>query len=267
MVAAHSVDHGSALLQSLAALVAFSLCASTAYVINDLLDLPSDRQHPTKRRRPLASGRLSPEVGVALGVALLLGSMLVSAFLPPAFWGVLAVYFGLTLAYSFRLKRIVLVDVVTLAGLYCIRILAGSAATGIDLSFWLLLFSVFLFMSLALVKRYAELDASLRDDRNPAAGRGYRVEDLPVLMALGAASGYVCVLVLALYINSAGVVGLYTRPGAIWFSCVLLLYWLSRVWLKAHRGEMHEDPVVFALKDKVSLAVGGLVLVSMLVAL
>ncbi len=267
MLAAHSAGHGPALLQSLAALVAFSLCASTAYVINDLLDLPSDRQHPTKRRRPLASGRLSPEVGVALGAALLLGSVLVAAFLPPAFWGVLASYFGLTLAYSFRLKRIALIDVVTLAGLYSVRILAGSAATGIDLSFWLLMFSVFLFMSLALVKRYAELDASLRDDRNPAAGRGYRVEDLPVLMALGAASGYVCVLVLALYINSAGVVELYSRPGAIWFSCVLLLYWLSRVWLKTHRGEMHEDPVVFALKDKVSLAVGALVVVSMLVAL
>ena len=171
------------------------------------------------------------------------------------FWIVLAGYYLLTLAYSFWLKSLVLVDTITLAGLYTARIIAGSMALDLTLSFWLLLFSVFLFYSLALVKRYAEMDSMLRQNKLKAAGRGYHIDDLPILHSLGTASGNLCVLVLALYINSPAVLPLYRYPEAIWFLCVLLLYWISRIWLKTHRGKMHDDPVIFAIKDKISLAV------------
>jgi 4-hydroxybenzoate polyprenyltransferase len=153
-----------------------------------------------------------------------------------------------------------------LAALYTIRIVAGAMAINVVLSFWLLLFSVFLFLSLALLKRYTELDGMQRQGKLHAAGRGYHIEDLPMLMSFGSASGYLCILVLALYINSPDVTRLYTHPQVIWFLCVLLLYWISRVWLKAHRGEMHDDPVVFALKDRVSLLIGALAMVTAVLA-
>jgi 4-hydroxybenzoate polyprenyltransferase len=162
------------------------------------------------------------------------------------------------LAYSFGLKRIVLVDTIALAGLYTIRIVAGAAAVDVPLSFWLLLFSIFLFLSLALVKRYAELDVMMRQGKLKAAGRGYFVEDLTILDSMGAASGYLCVIVLALYINSPDVKVLYSHPQILWLLCVFLLYWISRVWLSAHRGTMHDDPLVFALKDPVSVTVVAL---------
>jgi 4-hydroxybenzoate polyprenyltransferase len=195
-------------------------------------------------------------MGFALIPLLLVATVLFASGLPAMFWLVLAVYYALTVAYSFGLKRVVLVDTIALAGLYTIRIVAGAMAVGIVLSFWLLLFSVFLFLSLALVKRYAELDALQRQGKLKAAGRGYHIEDLPILHSFGTASGYLCVLVLALYINSPAVESLYRHPQVIWFLCVLLLYWISRVWLKAHRGKMHDDPVIFAFKDRVSLTVG-----------
>ena len=177
-----------------------------------------------------------------------------------------ATYYVLTLGYSFFLKGRVLLDALALAGLYTLRVIAGAAAVSVPLSFWLLLFSVFLFLSLAFVKRFAELDGLRRQQRLRAAGRGYYVEDLPMLQSLGSASGYLSVLVLALYINSPEIQALYSRPKAIWFLCVLMLYWVSRVWMQASRGLMHDDPVVFALKDRVSVGVGVLSAITVFVS-
>jgi len=258
LLAAHQARSLHQLSAVLMATVAFCLCASSVYILNDLLDLEADRAHPRKSRRPFASGALSIKTGLVLGPLLLLGGVVLAAFLPGKFQLVFATYYVLTCAYSFDLKGRVIVDTLSLAALYTLRIIAGAAAADVPLSFWMLLFSIFLFLSLAFVKRYAELDSLRRRARLRAAGRGYHVEDLGVLQSLGSASGYMSVLVLALYINSPEVAALYTRPKMIWLLCVLVLYWISRVWMKAHRGEMHDDPVVFALKDRMSLGIVAL---------
>jgi uncharacterized protein (TIRG00374 family) len=267
LAAAHKLSDPVAIHDAFLAFIAFGFCASSVYLLNDMLDLEVDRQHPRKRKRPFASGDLSLLVGFALVPILLLGSVLLAANLPKLFWVVLGAYYALTLAYSFGLKRVVLVDTMALAGLYTVRIIAGAVAVDVPLSFWLLLFSIFIFFSLALVKRFAELDTMQRQGKLEAGGRGYHVEDLPILHSLGTASGNLCVLVLALYINSPAVESLYRHPKVIWFLCVLLLYWISRVWLKTHRGEMHDDPVVFALKDKISLVIGFLAVITMMLAI
>jgi 4-hydroxybenzoate polyprenyltransferase len=267
LATAHRLGDIASIEQALFAFLSFGLCASSVYLLNDMLDLEVDRQHPRKCKRPFASGSLSLLMGFALVPLLLLATAISAVGLPHMFWLVLAIYYALTIAYSFGLKRVVLVDTITLAGLYTIRIVAGAMAVDVVLSFWLLLFSMFLFISLALVKRYAELDAMQRQGKLKAAGRGYHIEDLPILHSLGTASGYLCVLVLALYINSPAVELLYRHPQVIWFLCVLLLYWISRVWLMAHRGKMHEDPVIFALKDRVSLAVGMLACITVFIAI
>lgn len=262
LLAAHRADEASSLVTGLLAVLAFCLCASSVYVVNDLLDLPADRGHAHKSKRPFACGDLPLLVGFALAPGLLLAASLLAIWLTPEFQVVLAAYYALTLAYSFALKGLVLIDAVTLAGLYTLRIVAGAVAVGVPLSFWLLLFSVFLFLSLAFVKRFAELDALHRQQLLRAAGRGYDVKDLPVLQSLGSAAGYLSVVVLALYINSPEIEALYRRPPVMWLLCVLMLYWISRVWMKAQRGEMHGDPVVFALKDRSSLIVGLLAAVT-----
>ena len=267
LFAAHHAGDVSSAFAALLGILAFCLCASSVYVLNDLLDLEADRAHPRKSQRPFASGDLSIVTGFALTAALLMAAAVVAAFLPAKFQLVLATYYALTASYSLALKGIMLVDAVALAGLYTLRIIAGAAAVSVPLSFWLLLFSVFLFLSLAFVKRYAELDALRRQLRLKALGRGYTVEDLPVLQSLGTAAGYLSVLVLALYINSPDIEALYRRPKAVWLLCVLMLYWISRVWMKAHRGMMHDDPVVFALRDRVSLGLGFLAAVTMAIAI
>ena len=266
LAAAHKLGDSAALHHAVQAFIAFSLCASSVYLLNDMLDLEVDRLHPRKCKRPFASGNLPLLWGFALIPLLLIFTFLFASGLPMLFWIVLGSYYALTIAYSFGLKSMVLIDMITLAGLYTVRIIAGAMAIEVALSFWLLLFSVFLFLSLALVKRYAELDAMQRQGKLKAAGRGYHVDDLPILHSMGTASGYLCVLVLALYINSPAVESLYKRPQIIWFLCVLLLYWISRVWLIAHRGKMHDDPVVFAMKDKTSLVVGVLAAATVLLA-
>jgi 4-hydroxybenzoate polyprenyltransferase/phosphoserine phosphatase len=258
VVAAHRMGESGEIAAAGLGFLAFCLCASSVYLLNDLLDLEADRAHPRKSRRPFAAGDLSLAVGLLLAPCLLLGAVILAAFLPPKFWLVLGTYYLLTCAYSFSLKGKVLVDALALAGLYTLRIIGGSAAVAVPLSFWLLLFSVFLFLSLAFVKRFAELDALRRQHRLRAAGRGYHVEDLSILQSLGTAAGYLSVLVLALYINSPDIQALYRQPKFIWMLCVLMLYWVSRVWMMAQRGQMHDDPVVFALKDRQSLAIGVL---------
>jgi 4-hydroxybenzoate polyprenyltransferase len=232
-----------------------------------MLDLEADRGHARKSKRPFAAGDLSLATGLVLAPALLAAAALIAVFLPAKFQFALTAYYVLTCAYSVKLKRMLLVDAVALAGLYTLRIIAGAGAANVALSFWLLLFSVFLFLSLAFVKRYAELDTLRRQQRLQALGRGYHVEDLAVLQSFGAAAGYLSVLVLALYINSPEIEPLYHRPKAIWMLCVLMLYWISRVWMTAHRGGMHDDPVVYALRDRVSLGLGLLAAITVAVAI
>src|SRR6056297_440053 len=238
--------------------LAFCLTASAVYVINDLLDLAADRAHPRKKMRPFAAGDLSATTGVAMSVALLTGALALGlATGNPLFLAVLGIYLIATFAYSLSLKRKLLIDVLTLAGLYTIRIIAGGAAGGIDLSPWMLGFSMFLFLSLAAVKRQAELTDQAVSGR-ASAGRAYEIEDLPVLRGIALSAGQAAVLVLALYISSDDVRGLYAFPSLIWLICPLLLYWLLRMVMKTHRGDMTDDPIVFAATDRVSFAIVGL---------
>lgn len=254
MIAAHAFSPANLLLVALAFL-AFSLVASSVYVLNDLIDLDNDRDHLRKRLRPLASGRLPVRHGAALAPLLLLGGTAAAALVSPAFLGIVLVYFLFTCAYSLYLKQLVIIDVLALAGLYTIRVLAGAVALALPLSPWILAFCLFLFMSLALIKRYTELRARFDAGRPAPLGRGYLLDDMPLLIALAGAAGYAAVVVLALYVNSETVTVLYRRPEGLWSICVLLLYWISRALLIAHRGRMHDDPIVFALKDRVSLLV------------
>jgi 4-hydroxybenzoate polyprenyltransferase len=260
LLGAHQIFNLSLLSDALVGFLAFGLCASSVYVLNDLMDLESDRRHPRKRQRPFAAGLLSPLAGSVVSVALLLGAFGVSLFVRPAFVAWLAVYFVVTLAYTFWLKRKVLLDVLSLAGLYTIRIVAGGAAVGLPSSFWLLAFSLFLFLSLAFVKRYSELQVMQAQGQDEAHGRGYLTVDLPLIQTLGIVAGFVAVLIMALYINGESVVQLYRNPQLMWLTIPILLYWVSRIWVKAHRGEMHDDPVLFAIRDRVSLISGALFL-------
>lgn len=258
LIAAHQLANIDLLKNGFWAFLAFGMCASSVYVLNDLLDLSDDRHHPNKRNRPFAAGRLSILSGLAVAPLLLIASFCVAAwFLPWRFAATLFCYYVLTLAYSFALKRFVMIDVITLGILYTIRIVAGTFAFKLVPSFWILAFSIFIFQSLALVKRYAELvDARQNGKKTKARGRGYFTSDLEMLSSLGAASGYISVLVLALYIQDKNTASLYEHPEFIWLSCPILLFWISRTWMLTHRGAMHDDPVLFAIKDKLSLAVG-----------
>jgi 4-hydroxybenzoate polyprenyltransferase len=257
LLAAHKFTDGSAPLAAGLAFVAFGFTASAVYLLNDLLDLSADRQHPQKCHRPFASGHLALLWGLILPPLFLLAALtLCLLWLPMIFLAVLVGYFITTLAYSFKLKSVPIIDVMTLAGLYTIRVIAGAAAVAITPSFWLLAFSMFIFLSLALVKRYTELKSLRERGELIAAGRGWHVDDLPLVSTIGTSAGVACVLVMALYIDSQSAEQLYSAPHALWLICPLLLYWVSRLWFKAHRGEVHEDPIVFALTDWVSLVVG-----------
>jgi 4-hydroxybenzoate polyprenyltransferase len=250
LVMAHRFELDLA-LNALLAFLAFGLCASSVYLLNDLLDLPSDRNHPRKRRRPLAAGDLSLFWAVVSIPLLLILSLFASLSLPRPFLGILVIYYLSNLAYSFYLKWIVLLDVMVLAGLYTLRVMAGSASVAIWPSAWLLAFSTFLFLSLALVKRYAEL-VTLGAETGVVQVRGYQIMDKDLLASLGSGSGYVAVLVLVIYISSGVVESHYVRHQLIWLLCPLLLYWISHIWLMAHRGRMHDDPLVFAIRDRAS---------------
>lgn len=249
LAAAHQLGSAHGIVQGLLAFLAFSLCASAVYVLNDLLDLESDRAHQRKCKRPFASGAIPIWQGAVLIPLLLLASLAFALQLPLAFLAVLAGYFAMTLAYSVRLKRQVIVDVMMLAALYTVRVIAGAAATEVLPSFWLLAASMFLFLSLAMIKRYSELLITLQQNKRTAAGRGYSVQDLPVLMSIGVSAGMVGVLVLALYVNAPESTALYRHKLWLWLLPPVMLYWVSRIWMKAHRGEVDDDPVVFAARD------------------
>lgn len=251
--AAHDISNLGAVV---AGFVAFSLLASSVYILNDLVDLPADRSHPRKRLRPFAAGAIPILHGATLALSLLILACVISLFsTPPIFLAVLAFYYVSTFAYSLWLKRKLIVDVLTLTGLYTVRIIAGAAAAGLMLSPWMLGFSMFLFFALAAVKRQTELTDQLRDGRAKTAGRAYLTEDLPVLRGMALSSGYSAVLVFALYINSDQVTPLYSYPEALWLICPLLLYWISRMVMMTHRGYMTDDPIVYTARDRVSQSV------------
>lgn len=258
LLAAHEFDNIQSFGSLFMALISFSLCASSIYVVNDLFDLESDRSHPRKKLRPFASATLSISKGVIIAPLLAGLSIWLGAYVSYDFLIILLIYLLLTTAYSFVLKSLVLVDCIILATLYTVRIIAGAAAVSVSLSFWLLTFSIFIFLSLALVKRYAELLVQSKEGESKAHGRGYLVSDLYLLQSLGISSGYISVLVIALYVRSEDVVNLYSQPLAIWLLIPILLFWISWVWLKSSRGQMHDDPIIFAAKDKISLLVAAL---------
>jgi 4-hydroxybenzoate polyprenyltransferase len=260
LLGAHQIFDPALLTKALVAFFAFGFCASSVYVVNDLMDLESDRHHPRKRLRPFARGVLSPLTGVGVAGLLLIAAFTTAWQVAPAFFAWLAIYFAVTVAYTFWLKRKEIVDALSLAALYTLRIVAGGAAVALPYSFWLLAFSMFLFLSLAFVKRYSELQVMLAQGRGEAKGRGYRTEDLPLIQTLGVVAGFAAVLVLALYINGDTVSRLYVRPEMMWLTVPILLYWITRMWIKTHRGLMHDDPVLFALRDAVSLACGAMFL-------
>ena len=267
LLAAHLVLIPDAVLRAIVAFVAFSLCASGAYVLNDLFDLDADRRHPRKSLRPFAAGTLALARGLFAAPLLMLAAFVLGWALAPRFLLVLLVYAAITLAYSLFLKRVAMLDVVTLAALYTLRIIGGAVAIPVEASFWLLAFSMFLFLSLAMVKRYTEVRRVAASDEEKVAGRGYGVDDLPLIQSLGTSSGYLSVLVLAFYINSTASTALYRHHEVLWVLIPVLLYWISRVWLIARRGDMHDDPVVFALTDRVSLGVLALFAVVILIAI
>jgi 4-hydroxybenzoate polyprenyltransferase len=266
LLTSHRFLSGQSIAEALLAFASFSLVASAVYLANDLLDLEDDRRHPSKKKRPLAAGDLAIETALLLVPALLVAGGAIAAILPWRFGAFIGVYVAANLVYSLWAKRVALLDVFMLAGLYTLRILAGAAAIGVAVSHWLLAFSMFAFLSLAFAKRFVEVDAARAREELEVAGRGYLAHDGALLGMLGTASGYLSVLVFALYITSRDVVALYRSPAVLWFAVPLLLYWISRVWLLAHRGRLHEDPVIFALHDVPSWIVMEAMLVVILAA-
>lgn len=266
LIAAHKIDE-VAIISVCQAFLAFCFCASSVYILNDMLDLESDRHHLEKRNRPFAAGDLPLKVGLIMALVLLAVAAVISVFLPINFIVVIVGYYMLTVAYSFALKRKVTIDIFSLAGLYTIRIVAGASAALVTLSFWLLALSIFFFLSLALVKRYAELSALRAQGKLKAKGRGYHVNDLPALQGMGIAAGYLSVLVLMFYINSPAVEVLYSQPHALWLLSLLHLYWITHMWMKASSGGMNEDPLIFAFHDATSRIVIALAILSFLLAL
>jgi len=265
--AAHLFIEPVLLARTLVVFLAFCCCASSGYLINDLFDLAADRHHPQKRLRPFASGRLPLAFALAMAPALVVLGCVLARLLSLLSLGILLLYFTLTLAYSLRLKRVVLLDVLVLASLYTLRIIGGGLAIAIWPSVWLVGFSLFLFTSLAFVKRYAELVLMRGVEGGHAMARSYELSDAELLASKGTACGYAAVLVLALYIASGAVKALYSRHQVMWFVCPLLLYWVGYLWLVAHRGEMYHDPLVFALHDRTSRILILLMLATVLLAI
>jgi 4-hydroxybenzoate polyprenyltransferase len=266
LLLSHALTTGK-LLTAFAAFCCFSLTASAAYIVNDLLDLEADRRHPRKRLRPFASGDLSAFTGICIAEAFFLVGLIGGRLLPGDFYGWLLVYLAMTLTYSGYLKRIALVDVLALSGLYILRLLAGGAATQTSISHWLAGFSMFLFLSLAIVKRFAELENLRASNSTPKNGRGYLLADMEQLRSFGTASAYAAVVVFAIYISGIDVTKLYRQPRLLWLMVPLMILWLNRVWLLASRGELDEDPVAFALTDRMSQLIGAAVVVIALLAL
>jgi 4-hydroxybenzoate polyprenyltransferase len=258
LLAAHQLMDPQRVIDTLLAFVAFGCCASFSYIINDIGDLDADRKHHSKFRRPFASGAMSIPVGIVLALVLITVTTLLSVGLSKGFMLTLLAYFLTTNAYTLRLKYIPVLDVAILAGLYTLRVIAGGFAAHASVSFWLLAFSCFIFFSLAIVKRVSELLTVKAENDEVIMCRGYWTSDIPVLISLGTASALMSVLVLALYINNPDIMMLYASPRYLWMVCPVIALWLGRVWLITGRGQMHDDPVVFALRDRVSWLLFGM---------
>lgn len=256
LIASHQITNIELWSPLLLAFLSFGFCASSVYVLNDLLDLENDRRHPRKCNRPFSSGTLPILCGVATIPIFLLCSGLLAYFVGVNFLFLLIVYFALTCSYSFGFKKIAIIDCLILAILYTLRIIAGTIAIGAPISFWLLAFSVFIFLSLAFVKRYAELRMSFLVDDEKDLGRGYYKSDASLIRDMGVTSGYASALVLSLYLNSEVVLKLYKLPEAVWIAVPIILFWISWMWLNVHRGNMHDDPLIFAVKDRTSQLAG-----------
>ena len=264
---AHQYGDLQLVLTVLMAFFSFSFAASSIYVLNDLVDLPSDRQHRSKRDRPLAAGTLSIPEGIALSASSFAVSMVLAvAFVNPKFVFVVLGYVALTTAYTFGLKQKMIIDVLTLASLFTYRVMAGGVAAAIPLSEWLLAFSIFFFTSLAFVKRYSELIQIKADGQLGIKGRNYVPADIPIIVAAGLSSGFLAVLVFALYINTPAIIDYYPRYQVLWGICLVLVYWVMRIWFLAARGQMNDDPVLFAVKDRTSLVAGMVVVVCLMAA-
>jgi 4-hydroxybenzoate polyprenyltransferase len=269
LVLAHELGDTQKLLACCLAFSALSACASAVYVLNDMLDIEADRHHPVKRRRPFASGALPIYYGPLLVVGCIaFGLTLSLATLPVAFAAYLGLYLVVNCLYSFWLKQKLVLDVLLLAGMYVLRIIMGGVAADLVVSEWLMALSMFLFTSLAFAKRHSELARLSDEQQRSARGRGYVVSDLRLIESVGPASGYLAVLVLALYINSenATMKQLYAHPRALWLICPLLMYWVTRLWFVVSRRELDEDPLLYALRDRVGIAVGIAILILLFVA-
>jgi 4-hydroxybenzoate polyprenyltransferase len=259
LITSHSFFSIKPLTLAVMAFVSFSLVASAGYLINDLLDLNADRNHPRKRSRPLASGEISILHGIVLSIVLLIAGFYLASRLNHLFWIIVLFYFFTSLSYSIFLKRIVLYDVFVLAVLYSTRVFAGGVATNILLSSWLIAFSTFIFLSLAFVKRYSELSQVDDNDSLEKRGRGYFVEDIHLLKTMGVVSGFLSVVVFSLYLDSPDVSQLYSNPRILWITSLLFLFWVSRMWMLTVRGKMTDDPIIFTLKDWISYLIFCLV--------
>ena len=266
LILAKQLFDPAALAACVLAFISFSLCASAGYLVNDLLDLDADRQHPRKKCRSVASGELPLWNVLVLALLLVLTSLALAVFVSIDLALLLLGYFVMAIAYSLELKQHAIIDVLLLAGFYTARLLAGAVAAQVPISFWLLAFSIFLFLSLAILKRCTEMRMVDNDQHTLIPGRGYSSQDEPLLFSMGITSGYLSVVVIALYIHSEEVTRLYTSPQVLWIVCPLVLYWISRMWLKTARNMMDDDPIIFAMRDKVSLVTGLLLVLVMMLA-
>ncbi len=260
LITSHQIFELSSFLKGVLAFFAFSFCASSVYIINDLIDREADRAHPRKCRRPFASGDLSVKMGFVLIGVFFTMAVVVASMVDLQFLEILVFYFIMTTLYSLYLKKIAMLDVIVLAGLYTLRLLGGTTSVGIDPSPWLLAFSMFFFLSLAFMKRFSEIMMLQLKSGETRVGRGYMGKDLGIVADLGGSSAYISVMVLALYMQSDEVISIYSHPFRLWFICPIILYWISRMWLKVRRGLIDDDPLVYALRDRVSFALGLIVL-------
>jgi 4-hydroxybenzoate polyprenyltransferase len=251
----HFYNQSALVLQFIVAFFAFCCISASGYILNDLVDLPYDRAHPQKRHRPLACGDISVNAALRLLALLIIGgTVLCGLFLPVYFDLVLLSYFALVLFYSHYLKRVVLLDVFSLALFYSLRIFGGMTLIPSNgFSYWLITFSFFFFLSLAYIKRYSELLRVSEADQTAIAGRDYSTTDLHQVSLFGTISAFSAVIILMLYLNSTHTAALYHTPQLLWLTCLVMLFWLLRIWTLVIRGQQIEDPIAFALHDKTSL--------------
>ncbi len=267
LLLSHTFSDSARFMDSVIAFFAFNLCASAVYVINDLCDIESDRKHPEKKFRPVAANIISVNFARIITLILVITSFAIAFTLNREFVLVLLGYFLLTLFYSFGLKKVAIVDVIILGGLYTLRIIAGVVVIRVEISYWLIIFSLFIFISLAILKRYIELFNMKARNEMDMSHRGYKVEDITILSRMGITASNIAILVVALYIHDPLVITKYTSPIWLWFIIPALFYWLSRIWLLANRGELHEDPILFALHDMESYVVAFICILSVVLAI